>query len=102
MRLYRHCRRGGRHTARGLVHHRFSVIKRRRRSKCRTEYSIVIAERGLVARDGASAQESEGGRIAFEAEHTSVATFQEIESLIKPAQAVASTRIVEDLRLRKG
>jgi Xaa-Pro aminopeptidase len=41
------------------------------------------------------------GRIAFEAEHTSVATFQEIESLLKPAQAVASTRIVEDLRLRK-
>jgi Xaa-Pro aminopeptidase len=40
-------------------------------------------------------------RIGFEAEHTSVAMLEEIESFIKPAQAVSTKRVVEDLRLHK-
>jgi Xaa-Pro aminopeptidase len=65
------------------------------------EYSIVIAERGLWREVARLLKKAGAGQIAFEAEHTSVAMLEEIESLIKPAQAVATKRLVEDLRLRK-
>ncbi|HEX8236195.1 MAG TPA: Xaa-Pro peptidase family protein [Abditibacteriaceae bacterium] len=65
------------------------------------EYSIVIAERGLWREVARLLKKAKAGRIGFEAEHTSVAMLEEIESLIKPAQAVATRRVVEDLRLRK-
>jgi Xaa-Pro aminopeptidase len=65
------------------------------------EYSIVIAERGLWREAARLLKKAKVGRIGFEAEHTSVATLEEIESLIKPAQAVSTKRVVEDLRLHK-
>jgi Xaa-Pro aminopeptidase len=65
------------------------------------EYSIVIAERGMWREAARLLKKAKVERIGFEAEHTSVAMLEEIESFIKPAQAVSTKRVVEDLRLHK-
>jgi hypothetical protein len=64
------------------------------------EYSIVIARKGLW-HEAARLLKKDASRIGFEAEHTSVAALVDIEKMIKPAQAVATKRVVEDLRLLK-
>ncbi|MDQ3813602.1 MAG: aminopeptidase P family protein [Armatimonadota bacterium] len=40
-------------------------------------------------------------RLGFEAEHVSVATFEEITELLKPITPVSTKGVVEDLRMRK-
>ncbi len=62
---------------------------------------IVIAERGLWPRAAQVFKKIGVSRIGFEAEHTSVAAWEEIQKLVKPAQTVATKRAVEDLRLQK-
>lgn len=64
-------------------------------------YNIVIADRGLWPEAASLLKKAGAKTIAFEAEHTSVATLEEIEKLIKPATAVSTIKVVEELRLYK-
>lgn len=62
---------------------------------------VVIAEKGLW-KEAARLLKKEGcARIGFEAEHTSVAVWEEIKKLVAPAGTVVTTRAVEDMRLFK-
>jgi Xaa-Pro aminopeptidase len=64
--------------------------------------TTLIAERGLWSEAARRLKKLKIERIGFEAEHTSVAALEEIEKLIKPAQAISTKHAVEDLRLCKG
>lgn len=64
------------------------------------EYSVVIGKHGLW-HEAAKVLSKKANRIGFEAEHTSVATFKEIQKLLAPAQAISTQRAVESLRLQK-
>jgi Xaa-Pro aminopeptidase len=63
---------------------------------------VVIAARGLW-REAAKIIKKQGiSRVGFEAEHISVATWQEIKKLVEPkSQTIATQRAVENLRLFK-
>jgi Xaa-Pro aminopeptidase len=65
-----------------------------------SEYSVVIAKKGLW-QEAAKVLRKKAARVGFEAEHTSVATFEEIQKLLAPAAAVSTFRAVEVLRERK-
>ncbi|MBW3635985.1 MAG: aminopeptidase P family protein [Armatimonadetes bacterium] len=62
---------------------------------------IVIAERGLWREAAKIVSKERLARVGFEAEHVSVAAWQEIQKLFKTAQTVPTTRAVETLRLHK-
>ncbi|HVF09714.1 MAG TPA: aminopeptidase P family protein [Abditibacteriaceae bacterium] len=64
-------------------------------------YATVIADRGLWKAAAKLLKKEKVARVAFEAEHTSVATLEEITKLLKPATPVATQRTVEKLRLHK-
>jgi Xaa-Pro aminopeptidase len=64
------------------------------------EYSVVIGKKGLW-QEAAKVLKKKAARIGFEAEHTSVATYEEICKLLAPAAAVSTFRAVEVLRERK-
>jgi Xaa-Pro aminopeptidase len=61
------------------------------------EYSIVIGKQGLW-QEAAKVLRKKAARIGFESEHTSVATFEEIQKVLAPAKAVSTFRAVEELR----
>lgn len=62
---------------------------------------VVIAEKGLWKESARVLKKAGVGRIGFEAEHTSVAAWEEIKKLVAPAETVSTTRAVEDMRLFK-
>ena len=64
-------------------------------------YDIIIADRGLWPEAASLLKKAGTKTIAFEAEHTSVASLQDIEKLVKPATALPTTKVVEELRLYK-
>jgi Xaa-Pro aminopeptidase len=64
------------------------------------EYSVVIAQKGLWA-EAAAVLKTQAQRIGIEAEHTSVATYEEICGLLAPAAVVSTRGLVETLRERK-
>jgi len=64
-------------------------------------YATVIAERGLWKAASQLLKKEKAAHIAFEAEHTSVATLEEITKLLKPAAPIATQRVIEKLRLHK-
>ena len=78
------------------------------RAQVDSDFSVHIAKRGLfreaarvakvLARKNPSAQRM---RIGIEAEHVSVAAFQELQQLFAPATLVPTKGLVEDVRLVK-
>jgi Xaa-Pro aminopeptidase len=64
-------------------------------------YSIQIADKGLWQEAAQILKQAKAARIGFEAEHTSVAMLEDVQKLLKPAEAVSTRRVVEDLRLIK-
>lgn len=62
---------------------------------------IVIAERGLWKRAAQLLKKIGAPRIGFEAEHTSVAAWEEIKKLVAPAETVSTREVVEKMRLAK-
>jgi Xaa-Pro aminopeptidase len=65
------------------------------------DYQIAIAEKGLWREAAKLLKKAKASRIAFEAEHTSVAALEDIEKLVNPAAPVSTKRVVEELRLHK-
>ncbi len=63
---------------------------------------ILIAERGLWKRAAQELKKIGPKKLGFEAEHTSVAAWEEIKKLVQPIETVSTQRAVEDLRLEKG
>jgi len=64
-------------------------------------YTTIIAARGLWKEAAKLLKKEKVERVAFEAEHTSVAALEDITKLLKPAVLTATKRVVEDLRLHK-
>jgi Xaa-Pro aminopeptidase len=64
------------------------------------EYSRVIAARGLW-QEAAKILKKQATKIAFESEHTSVAAWQENQTLFAPAELLSTFHLVEKLRLQK-
>ncbi len=64
-----------------------------------SEYSVVVAKKGLWPEAAKILKKS--GKIGFEAEHTSVAAWEENKKLFAPAELVPTSRTVENLRMQK-
>ena len=65
------------------------------------EYSIVIAEKGLWREAAQLAKKRKWKTLGFEAEHTSVAAWQDLEKELKPVGTTAMRAAIETLRLQK-
>src|SRR5438552_2382496 len=59
-----------------------------------SRYQITIAERGLW-KEAAKLLKKRVATVGFEAEHTSVATYEEVTKLLQPARLVSTKRVVE-------
>ena len=73
-------------------------------SQVPSEYSVAIAKKGLwqeARRILKSNLKNKSAKIGFEAEHTSVAAWEENKKLFAPVELVATSRIVENLRMQK-
>ena len=64
------------------------------------EYSLSIAGKGLW-REVAQILKKKATQIGFEAEHTSVAAWEENKKLFAPAELIATSRAIENLRMQK-
>lgn len=62
---------------------------------------IVIADKGLWKAASKVLKKAGVSNIGFEAEHTSVAVWDDVKKLVAPATTVPTKRAVEDLRLYK-
>ena len=63
------------------------------------EYSVVVAKKGLWPEAAKILKKS--AKIGFEAEHTSVAAWEENKKLFAPRELVATSRLIENLRMQK-
>lgn len=69
-----------------------------------SEYSVVIGKKGLwpeAAKLLKNNLKNKAAKIGFEAEHTSVAAWEENKKLFAPQELVATSRAVEKLRMEK-
>jgi Xaa-Pro aminopeptidase len=65
------------------------------------DYKIEIAPKGLWREAAKKLKKAKAQRVGFEAEHTSVASLEDIVELVKPAKPISTKRAVEELRLHK-
>jgi Xaa-Pro aminopeptidase len=66
-----------------------------------SEYSIVIAEKGLWREAAQLAKKQRWKTLGFEAEHTSVAAWQDLQKELNPVETSPARAMVETLRLQK-
>lgn len=70
------------------------------RAQVPSEYSVIIAKSGLW-KEAAKLFKNKTTRVGFEAEHTSVAAFEELQKQFAPIELVSTSHAIENLRLQK-
>lgn len=65
-----------------------------------SEYTIVVAKKGLWF-EAVKILKNKATKVGFEAEHTSVASWEENKKLFAPIELVPTSRAIENLRMAK-